>query len=83
MQCGGFVLAWGLNFSSGRFGALTLTQLLGYKADFEPGLSKLGSGSEAAVGWVSQVCCDQFVLIGAALQRGRGIRIANRLLQLR
>lgn len=47
-----WLLCTGLGIESQLWwvGALTLTQLLGYKADFEPGLSKLGSDSEAVVG---------------------------------
>jgi len=67
MQCGRFVLTSGLNFSSGGFGAVA--RLLGYKADFEPVLPKIGSSSDAAARWLlrerslccvpSPVCIDQ------------------------
>lgn len=47
MPCGCFVLTGGLNFSSGRFGAITW--LLGYRACFAPVLLKTSSSSEAGV----------------------------------
>lgn len=62
-KCSGcFVLTWGLNFSSGRFGAIT--QLLGYEAYFEAAcLSSPGSSWEAVVQWILREwssCCTPF-----------------------